>query len=186
MSNPYVSEIRIMSFGFPPRGWAQCNGQIMPILQNQALFALLGTTYGGDGVRTFALPDLRGRAALHFGQGQFGDSYALGERAGEPTHTLSVSETPAHNHPLKAADVDADPAPGGVNPGPTVALARAAAFEGAGKPTVPVSAYSTGAANAQLAPNALSIVGGLPHENRQPFLALNFCISLQGIFPPHG
>jgi microcystin-dependent protein len=186
MSYPYISEIRIMSFGFAPRGWLQCNGQLLPIQQYQALFSLIGTYYGGDGIRTFALPDLRGRAALHFGQGEFGDAYEIGERAGEATHTLTVTETPMHNHPLMAVAAAADPAPGGVTPAPTVALAQAAAYEGAGKPTIPVSMYSTAAANSTLAANALSSVGGQSHENRQPFLALNFCISMQGIFPTRG
>lgn len=182
MSESYVSEIRIMSFNFAPRGWAQCNGQLLPIQQNQVLFSLLGTYYGGDGIRTFALPDLRGRAAMHFGSDGMGDSYKIGQTGGEPTHTLTINETPTHNHALMAADVAADTAPAGVIPGPTEALARAAAFKGANT-TVPVSIYSTGAANSQLASNALAQTGGQPHENRQPWLALNFCISLVGMFP---
>jgi microcystin-dependent protein len=182
MSLPYLSEIRIMSFGYAPRGWALCNGQALAINQNQALFSLLGTTYGGDGIRTFNLPNLQGRAALHAGVDSFGQTYTLGQTAGQPSHTLTIGETPAHTHALKGAAVAADTAPGGVTPTPSLALAEAAAFEGK-NPIVPVSIYSTGAANTTMAPAAVGQTGGQPHENRQPFLTLNFCIALQGIFP---
>jgi len=182
MGQQYLSEIRAMSFNFAPKGWALCNGQTMSIQQNQALFALLGTTYGGNGTTTFNLPNLQGRAPLHFGNGP-GGAFILGQAAGEPTHTLLITETPSHNHALKAANVAADAIPTGVTPGPALALAQAAAFEGAGNPTIPVSIYSTVASNATMAGNAISTVGGQPHENRQPYLALNFCIALTGIFP---
>jgi microcystin-dependent protein len=182
MGTPYISEIRIMSFGFAPKGWALCNGQTLAIAQNQALFSLLGTTYGGDGIRTFNLPNLQGHAALHFGVDPFSLSYQLGQRAGEPSHTLTIAETPSHTHTLKGAAVAADTAPAGVTPTPSLALAQAAAFEGT-NPIVPVSIYSTGAANTTMAAAAVGQTGGQPHENRQPFLTLNFCISLQGIFP---
>jgi microcystin-dependent protein len=185
MATPYLSEIRIMSFGFAPKGWALCNGQTLPINQYQALFSLIGTTYGGDGIRTFNLPNLQGCAPLHFGTDSFGDRYTLGQAGGEPTHTLLITEIPAHSHSLKAAAVAADPAPGGVIPTPSVALAQAAAFEGSGKQTVPVSIYSMSAANTTLAGSAISMTGGQPHENRQPYLTLNFCIALQGIYPSH-
>ncbi len=183
MGTPFLSEIRIMSFGFPPKGWALCNGQILPINQNQALFALLGTTYGGNGQTTFALPNLQGRAPLHTGADGFGDNYILGQLAGQPTHTLTINETPSHTHTLHAANVPADTAPAGVTPTPSLALAQAAAFEGAGNPTVAVSIYSTGAATTTMASSAVGSTGGQPHENRQPYLTLNFCIALQGIFP---
>lgn len=178
MSTPFLSEIRVMSFGFAPKGWALCNGQILPINQNQALFSLLGTTYGGDGRTNFALPNLQGRASIYTGAG-----FVLGQSAGEPAHTLTLNETPSHAHTLAASTAPADAAPGGVTPGPTLVLAEAAAFQGAGKPTIPVSIYSTGAANAKMAASAIGSTGGQPHENRQPYLALNFCIALQGIFP---
>jgi microcystin-dependent protein len=181
MGNPYVSEIRIMSFGFAPQGWALCNGQILPIQQNQALFSLIGTNFGGDGVRTFALPNLQGRAPLHMGSDHFGNIYNLGETGGEASHTLTLNETPAHTHALNASTGPADsPPPAGVQPGPTVTLAQAAAAGGA---TPAVSIYSTASANTTLSASAISQTGGQPHENRQPFLTLSFCIALQGIFP---
>ncbi|HXT07737.1 MAG TPA: tail fiber protein [Roseiarcus sp.] len=182
MGEPYLSEIRLMAFGFAPKGWAQCNGQTVPIQQYQALFALLGTTYGGNGVTTFNLPDLRGRAPLHYGPDGLGDTYVLGQVGGEPLHSLSIAETPTHTHTLKAANVAADTAPAGVTPGPALALAQAAVYEGT-NPVVPTSIYSTAAANATMAPSAVGQTGGQPHENRQPFLVLNYCIALSGIFP---
>jgi len=182
MGSQYLSEIRIMSFDFAPMGWALCNGQILLISQNQALFSLLGTNYGGDGIRTFQLPNLQGRAPLHFGVDPFGTPYAIGQTGGEPTHALSIAETPAHTHTLKGAAVAADAAPGGVIPTPAVALAQAAAVQ-APNQTVPVSIYSTAATNTTMAAAAVGLTGGQPHENRQPFLTLNFCISLTGIFP---
>jgi len=182
MGSPYLSEIRIMAFTFAPKGWALCNGQTLPIAQNQALFALLGTTYGGNGTTTFQLPNLQGRAALHFGVDPFGTPYALGQTGGQPSHTLTSAETPAHTHTLNGAASPADAAPGGVTPSPTLALAQAAAFEGTNPPAA-VSLYSTSAANTTMAGVAVGQTGGQPHENRQPFLTLNFCISLTGIFP---
>jgi microcystin-dependent protein len=179
MSEQYISEIRIVSFNFPPKGWAFCNGQILPINQNQALFSLLGTTYGGNGQTTFALPNLQGRAAISMGAG-----YTIGQTAGEPAHTLTLNETPTHLHAMMAANVPAGTAPAGVTPGPAEALAQAAAFEGASNPTKPVSIYSTAPTNATLAANAIGLNGGSqPHENHQPYLTLNFCIALVGIFP---
>jgi microcystin-dependent protein len=178
MGTPFLSEIRIMSFGFPPKGWALCNGQILPINQNQALFSLMGTTYGGDGIRTFALPNLQGRAPLHMGAG-----FNIGQVAGEAGHTLTLNETPSHGHTLNAKAANADVTPPGIAPGPTFVLAEALADLGPGKTPAPVSNYSTAAANTTLGPGAVSQIGGAPHENRQPFLTLNFCIALQGIFP---
>ena len=162
MSEPFLAEIRIVSFNFAPKGWAFCNGQLLPINQNQALFAVLGTTYGGDGRVNFALPDLRGRVPLHFGSG-----VSLGERAGEEAHTLT-SEEAAHAHPARASANPADQ----VSPVNNY-WAESQAF----------TAYA-GSANETMAPQLVSTVGGSqPHANLSPYLVLNFVIALQGIFP---
>jgi microcystin-dependent protein len=167
MATPFMAEIKIMSFNFAPKGWALCNGQLLPINQNQALFALLGTTYGGNGQTTFALPDLRGRAAMSFGQG-----HTLGERGGEESHTVIMSEMPAHIH-LPAADVKV-----GDN---TVFNPTNAYIANTGATQM----YSTGSNNmtAMLPAMVTNAGGSQAHENRQPFLTLSFCIALQGIFP---
>ena len=166
MSTPYLSEIHIMAFVFPPKGWALCNGQVLPINQNQALFSLLGTTYGGNGQTTFALPDLRSRAPTHFGQGPGRSSRALGERSGEEFHTLLASEMPAHNHPVSAVN-----APGTQT---TPAGNYFAAYRGGYSDT----------ANQPLHSGAIGNTGGSQaHENRPPYLTVSFCIALQGIFP---
>ena len=165
MSEPYLSEIRLVSFSFPPRGWAFCNGQLLPINQNQALFSLLGTTYGGDGRVNFALPDLRGRVPVHMG-----DGFTLGERGGEPSHTLTITEMPQHVHPVNATTAGATTA----TPSNAVMLATS---NGA-------SAYQTPQNLVAMDPTASSMVGGgQPHENQQPYLVLAFCIALVGIFP---
>jgi microcystin-dependent protein len=168
MAEPFLSEIRIMSFGFAPKGWALCDGQLLPINQNQALFSLLGTTYGGDGRVNFGLPDLRSRTPIHTGSG-----HTLGERGGEQAHTLSISEIPTHTHTVKASQ--AQPAVGvGSTPNNTEILGNARASFLYASPT------NLGAA----APNAISNVGGSQaHLNMQPFLVLTFSIALQGIFP---
>lgn len=165
MAEPFLSEIRIMSFNFPPKGWAFCNGQLMPINQNQALFSLLGTTFGGDGRVNFALPNLRNCVPIHKAEG-----FNLGQKGGEPAHTLTISEMPAHNHFVNASSTT------GTANVPTNALMLAV--------STPQSIY-TAATNLQaMDPGAVSNVGGSQaHENRQPFLNLNFCIALQGIFP---
>jgi microcystin-dependent protein len=162
-----MCEIKIFSFNFAPKGWAMCNGQLLPINQNQPLFALLGTTYGGNGQTTFALPNLQGRTAMHMGQG-----HVMGERAGEESHTVTSSELPAHIHPA-TADVASGHATTS-NPNNTYPTN-----------TAPTQMYSHGSANmTTMYPQMVSNVGGSqPHENRQPFLALNFCIALQGVFP---
>jgi microcystin-dependent protein len=166
MAEPFLSEIRIMSFGFVPRGWALCNGQLLPINQNQALFALLSTTFGGDGRTNFALPDLRGRAPIHLGQG-----HALGERGGEQTHTLSIAELPTHAHVAQATSAAGDVTE------PTGNLLAAVDHTTFGR------AYG-GASPAALSPEAVSDAGGgQAHPNMQPFVTLSFCIALQGIFP---
>lgn len=164
MSEPFLSEIKIISWNFAPKGWAFCNGQLLPINQNQALFSLLGTTYGGDGRVNFALPDLRGRVPMHFGNG-----HTLGEKLGEEAHTVTLNELPAHIHALSAGGNTADT---GV---PTNNyLARIPTF----------AAYAPGPGNTAMSPSALQVVGGSqPHENHAPYLTLNFIIALQGIFP---
>lgn len=169
MAEPFLSEIRIFSFNFPPKGWAFCNGQLLPINQNQALFSLLGTVYGGNGQTNFALPNLRGRVPIHEGSG-----HTLGEAAGSTAVTINLQQLPTHNHLLNnnMAKVDANTnatqgAPGGNN------------WANYGK-----AQWSTSAPNAVMNPQSVSNVGGSqPHTNMQPFLVLNFCIALQGIFP---
>lgn len=171
MAEPFLSEIRIMSFNFAPKGWALCNGQLLPINQNQALFSLLGTTYGGDGRVNFALPDLRGRVPMHEGAG-----HTLGERGGQEAHTVTQSEMPAHLHTLQPNTNNA--ATGAAN-NATVANPVGAYWANEGK-----TVYSTANPNSAMSAATVSSVGGSqPHENRSPFLTLNFCIALQGIFP---
>ena len=165
MSNPFLSEVRIMSFNFAPIGWAMCNGQTLPINQNQALFSLLGTTYGGNGQTNFALPNLQGRTPIHFG-----DGHTLGERAGEQGHTLTLSELPQHLHTVNATTTQATVG----TPDPTVLLSTS---KGSFAYLAPQNLVS-------MDPTAVSNVGGSQaHHNMQPFLALTFCIALQGIFP---
>jgi len=170
MSEPFIGQIIIVGFSFPPRGYALCNGQILSIAQNTALFSLLGTTYGGNGQTTFALPNLQSRVPIHFGQGPGLSSYSLGQQAGEENHTLISNEMPQHNHVLNCHSEDGNQG----NPNPHL-LATAG-----GTPPP----YSNQAADAQMAGNSIGLAGGSqPHNNIQPYLALNFCIALQGIFP---
>jgi microcystin-dependent protein len=171
VADPFVAEIRIFPFNFAPKGWAFCDGQLLPLSQNTALFSLLGTTYGGDGKSTFALPDMQGNAPMHPGQGPGLSLYDLGETGGVETVTLLVSEIPVHSHTMNASDIQADK-------------------------TVPSSSTVLGqsqggslyAAAANLVPMAFQALppagGGLPHNNMQPYLTLNFCIAMQGVFPP--
>lgn len=181
MSNPYMSEIRIMSFGFAPKGWAQCNGQLMPINQNQALFSLLGTTFGGDGRVNFGLPNLQARIPMHMGSSGSG-SHILGERGGEDAHTLNITEMAGHNHLAKAVAATADQGNPGHQPGPTKAFAQAHAATVNG--AVDVNLYGTGGPDKVFVPGTVGNTGGSQaHLNQQPFLVLNFCIALQGIFP---
>jgi microcystin-dependent protein len=169
MADPFVAEIRMFPFNFPPTGWAFCDGQLMPISQNTALFALLGTVYGGDGKSTFAIPDLQGSAAMHPGQGSGLSLRDLGEIGGAESITLLVSEIPVHTHTVMASPDIGD----NTVPGPNVSLAA----------SVGGLMYST-TSNSTAAFQALPPAGGsLPHNNMQPYLTLNFCIALQGIFP---
>jgi len=162
MSEPFLGEIKIISWNFPPKGWTFCNGQLLPINQNQALFSILGTTYGGDGRVNFGLPNLQGRTPVHVGNG-----IVLGERGGETSHTLSISELPAHNHvPVGSSNTATDPSPA-ANTWP----------QDPNKPFAPTP-------NTAMSPQCIPAVGGnQPHENMSPYLVLNFIIALQGIFP---
>jgi microcystin-dependent protein len=167
MADPFVAEIRIFPFNFPPTGWAFCDGQLMPISQNTALFALLGTVYGGDGKSTFALPDLQGSAPLHPGQGQGLSLYDLGQIGGTETVTLLVSEMPVHSHQYGATEESANEN----NPGNHA-------------PANGIGMYAQPANLVTMAPQMLPPAGGsLPHNNMMPYLTLNFCIALQGVFP---
>ena len=171
MSSQFVAEIRIFPCNFAPRGWAWCDGQILPISQNTALFSLLGTTYGGNGQSTFALPDLQGRAPMHPGQGPGLSLHDLGEESGSETVTLLESEMPAHAHSARGSDEDDD----SLNP-------QGHSF---GKLSVIYKATSPPVALGAMAPESLSPAGGdQPHNNMQPYLTLYFNIALQGVFPP--
>lgn len=164
MSEPFLAEVRIVGFNFAPRGWALCDGQILPINQNQSLYSLLGTTYGGDGRTSFALPDLRGRVAIHVDS-----AHREGQRSGEETHTLSANEMPTHTHTANATDTVA-----GQVDDPTNALLASSAQTAYGEP-VTLTAMKAG--------TVTNVGGGQAHENMQPYLALNFMIALQGLFP---
>ena len=162
MAEPFLSEIRIMSFVFAPKGWALCNGQFLPINQNQALFSLLGTTFGGNGQTTFALPNLQGRTPIHVGSG-----HTLGEQGGQPTHTLSIAELPTHTHVFNASQANADTP---VSTGNMFGTSN--------------NMYAAAANLVSVHPQTITNVGGnQAHLNMQPFLTLNFCIALQGIYP---
>ena len=171
MADPFVAEIRIFPFTFPPKGWAFCNGQLIPISQNTALFALLGTFYGGDGKSTFALPGLQGSVPVHQGQGSGLSNYDIGQQGGAQTVTLLQSEIPAHAHSMNAATQDPADAKN-LNPGNS-SFARSVN-----------GALFQASSNTTLAPQAATPSGGdLPHNNMMPFLTLNFNIALQGVFP---
>jgi microcystin-dependent protein len=160
MGQPFMGELKLVSFNFAPQGWALCNGQFLPINQNQALFSLLGTTYGGNGQTTFALPDLRGRVPMHVGGG-----FTQGQAGGQEAHTVTVAEMPAHNHLVSASTVAGNAAD------PTILAPFSNGYGAFASPTT-------------LHPATVANVGGSqPHENRQPYLVLNWCIALVGIFP---
>lgn len=167
MAEPFLSEIRIMSFGFAPRGWALANGQLLPIQQNQALFSLLGTTFGGDGRVNFALPDNRARTPIHVGNG-----HTLGERGGEQAHTLSIAEIPTHTHVMNGYSTS------------NFAGNTSSPINTALSTTNPAQLYGPAASLTTINPATVTAVGGSQaHLNMQPFLTLSFCIALQGIFP---
>jgi microcystin-dependent protein len=171
MSDPFVAEIRIFAGNFAPRGWALCNGQLLPISQNTALFSLLGTNYGGDGRSTFGLPNLQGAAPMHQGQSPGGSMYFLGQMGGEQTVTLISTEMPMHTHSVSASGTDG----GDRSP----ANERFAVGVGG------INSYAAQGASAQLAPQTMTVSGGsLPHNNMMPYLTMTFIIALQGIFPP--
>lgn len=168
MSEPFLSEIRMFGFAFPPSGWGACNGQLLPINQNQALFALIGTTYGGNGQTNFALPDLRGRTPLHFGQGAGLQVRTLGESGGSESASLSTAQLPTHSHPLVAVGAAQTGAPAGAQ----LAAGVAPVYRNAATSTVPLAVDSVGTTG-----------GGQPHVNLQPCLTVNFSIALLGVFP---
>ena len=170
MADPFVAEIRIFPFNFAPKGWAFCDGQILPLSQNTALFSLLGTTYGGDGKSNFALPNMQGNAPMHPGQGPGLSLHDLGETGGSDTVSLLESEIPAHSHSLIASQSDAN------NQSPVNQLYAAG---------VGIGMYAAPGPLTPLNANAVAPAGGdQPHNNLQPYLTLNFCIALQGVYPP--
>jgi microcystin-dependent protein len=170
MADPFVAEIRIFPFNFAPKGWAWCDGQLLPLSQNTALFSLLGTTYGGNGKSNFALPDLQGRAPMHPGQGPGLSLHDLGETGGSETVSLLESEMPVHSHTLRAVEDDGS------------FFTPVNMYFAAGN-----SMYVSGNPNTTMAPQALSPAGGdQPHNNMMPYLTFYFCIALQGVFPPRG
>lgn len=172
MQDPFLGEIALVAFNFEPIGWAFCNGQLLSIAQNQALFSLLGTTYGGDGVTNFALPDLRSRVPLHFGQGPGLSSYALGQSVGVESVALQTPQIPAHTHSYSP---QASSQPGSTSTPNGALWAGSASGD---------TLYNSGASNTNMAPQTLGQTGGgQAHENRQPTLALNYIIALQGIYP---
>ncbi len=171
MANPFVAEIRILPCNFAPLGWAFCDGQLLPVSQNTALFSLVGATYGGNGISTFALPDMRGNAPMFFGQGPGLSAHVIGEIGGQQDVTLLENEVPAHQHALQAM-----PRPAGLDTPASNSLGRASP---AVYKTAPASSLQA------LAPEAISLGGSsFPHNNMMPYLTLNFCIALQGVFPP--
>ncbi|MEM1204439.1 MAG: tail fiber protein [Acidobacteriota bacterium] len=166
MSEPFLAEVRIVGFNFAPRGWAFCDGQILPINQNQSLYSLLGTTYGGDGRTSFALPDMRGRAPMHVGNG-----HREGQKSGEETHTLAGNEMPNHDHVAQASASNGND----LNPGGHLLSRQVGLIYQEAAPAsdlIPMAAGTTA-----------NVGGGQAHDNMQPYLAINFCIALRGLFP---
>ena len=168
--DPFVAEVRIFPFNFPPKGWAFCNGQLLPLSQNTALFSLLGTTYGGNGKSNFALPDMQGNAPMHPGQGPGLSLHDLGEIGGSETVTLLQPEIPSHTHSVSAATID-------------IADSNVPTNNNIGKASTKV--FNTTGTAMQMNVNTIGIAGGsLPHNNMMPYLTFNFCIALQGVYPP--
>ncbi len=177
MSDPFIAEIRMFPFSFAPKGWALCSGQLLPINQNTALFSLVGTSFGGNGSSTFGLPNLQGAVPVGTGQGPGLSAYSLGQAGGSASVTLQAMQTPPHSHSLTA---DAEVS---TSPSPQNAIFMEGHFTGAG--TGKVAAYNTAAPDTAMNPAAISSTGGGgPHNNMMPYLAVNFCIALSGIFPP--
>lgn len=174
MSEPFIGQIMAVGFNFAPRGWAMCNGQLLPISQNDALFALIGTTYGGDGVTTFALPDLRSRIAIHQGQGPGLTNRPIGQASGTETVTLVANQMPSHTHPVSATAVNAD------KPTPANNI-------WATEPTTSTLFYGAGPTDSTMNPQTISAAGGnQPHDNLMPYLTMTYVIALVGIFPSQG
>jgi microcystin-dependent protein len=183
MSEPFVGQVEVFSFNFPPKGWATCSGQLLPINQNQALFSLLGTTYGGNGQTNFGLPDLRGRVPVGWGQGNGLSNYDLGQKGGEEAHTLITQEMAQHNHSLMA-DTSV-PARNNTNvPSTSVVLGNTVGtLSGSANPFA-LTIYTSGSPGGTLEQHTIGFNGGNQgHPNIMPYLALNFCIALVGIFP---
>lgn len=176
MTDQYLGEIRAFGFNFAPMNWAQCNGQIAPISQYTALFSLLGTNFGGNGTNNFGLPDLQGRVPMHWGNGPGLSPYVLGETTGSPAVTLTLPQISVHTHNIQVAEAPRGSTDATPTPSPSAWLGLSA----------PAKAYvATGNPNVQLNVNAIGVAGSSqPHENRQPYLTLNFCIALSGIYPP--
>lgn len=176
MADPFVAEIRIFPFNFAPRGWAFCSGQVLPISQNTALFSLLGTTYGGDGINNFSLPNLQGRFTMAQGQSPGLSLRDLGETGGQDSVTLQANQVPPHTHQLMATASTTSGSPTGNGMSQAVSA-----------PATAVLVYRSSPANkVAMATDAVAQVGGRPHNNLQPYLTMNFCIALQGVFPPRG
>jgi microcystin-dependent protein len=189
MAESFVGQIFLLPFNFPPRGFAFCEGQLLPISQNTALFSLLGTTFGGDGRSTFALPDLRGRAPLGFGQGPGLTDHPLGDAGGSENVTLLVPEIPQHAHPVSLASLTAAARCRNAAGNQQTPVGNVPAVDASGGTAI----YASGAPDANMHPGAVSLGGSLsaasagggqPHTNMQPYLTLRFCIALQGVFPP--
>lgn len=178
MTSPFIGQVSTFSFNFAPKGWLTCSGQTLSISQYQALFALLGNKFGGDGQTSFALPNMNGAAPLGSGSG-----YAVGQAGGEANHTLAVGEMPSHTHSLNA-DANTPASSNGSTPGPGLALGQSTGTSTGSPPTFAMNVYNGTASGSALNSGAVGPAGGQPHSNMMPSLGLNFCIAVNGIFPP--